>query len=96
MKRALVGGVIGAGVALGFLVYRKVGQMQTVIAGVEAATEGGPARSALAVRAAQVKTNIERFARVETERVASETAERYIYDRFGLTPDRIRRLEALF
>lgn len=94
---ALIGGVAGSLVTLGaLLVYKKFAELDPLVANVEAAASGtASGRSVMAAKAREVVANLDALGNQYTEALAKETAERYIADVYGLTPERIAGIDRL-
>jgi hypothetical protein len=89
---AAVGGALAAGGIYGFLLWRKKQQLEAMITTVASGTSTS---SALAQEAAAVRNRIKAHAEAEASRVARESAERYMGEIYGLTPQRIASIGAL-
>lgn len=100
LRDALIGGAAGLATATALvtiMLFVKKSQLESRVARarVELMTTSA-ARSELATEAARMREEIGNFTRAETTRRANEIAERYIAEQFGLTRERIARMEALY
>jgi hypothetical protein len=93
---ALLGGLLGAGVVVGIGVYMTRRQLQAdVDRTVAEATGSAAARSALARDAQIVGQKLRGYAERYATDLATATANNVLGSAYGLTPERIVRLEQL-
>ena len=94
---AVIGGAVGSFTMLGLLMWwKKAKVLDPYVANVEAASSGSAvARNEMAVKAREVTQTLERMGHDYTEAIAQMTAEQYLADRYGLTPERIAGIKRL-
>lgn len=93
---ALIAGIVGGGISVGYLAWLKKSHYENRVRAIEAAAAGdGPASTALARRAVEMREAVESHAEAYAAQVAQQTADAHIRDRFGLTPERVASIERL-
>lgn len=96
MFPALLGGLLGSGVALFFLAGKKVSDLEARAKAIETG-RGATSMDALVLsrRAQQLETDLRHEVERQIAASASATADQYMADVYGLTPQRIASISAL-
>jgi hypothetical protein len=97
MRWAFIAGLVGGGFVTGFLAFQKgrelAGRGKAL---AQSLADGGSDLEAyLASQGTSLAAELERIAREEVTRSATQTAEEYMGTVYGLTPERIARIGAL-
>ena len=93
MKWALLGGIVGAGLVVGFLASRKTRELQLrgVAMQQALARDGGEVSAYLLSKGAGIEPELRSIAMAASER----TATYHLATRYGLTPDLVGQLQQL-
>lgn len=90
---AVFGGVAGSALVLTFLVWRKKQELEARAELVSAGSELTEDEAARAV--AELRSDLGDYGQRYTEVVAEQTADRYLAQIYGLTPERIESMSRL-
>lgn len=97
MRAAFLAGFIGGGLVAGFLIYQKGRELsgRGKALAQNLAEGGADLESYLLTQGSDLAADLERLALEESTRVARVSADQYMSDVYGLTPERMARIGVL-
>lgn len=93
--KALLFGMLAGGLVAGGLAWVKKSQLEARARQIQADLESPTAQVALAVQARAMRQRLEQFAVQQAEAVARRSADAHLASGYGLTPERMRGIQAL-